>query len=81
MCHVMAKHRRPDLSRISMRLDHRAGCIARPGKATQNGKVGWWVKLSTMEKGRTISVPLLTYAYHDKRAGKVTNGIQVNERD
>lgn len=81
MRHVMSRHRRPDLSRISMRLDHRAGSIARPVKATQRGKVGWWVKLSTMEKGRKVSVPLLTYDYHAKRPGKVTNGIQINERD
>jgi len=81
MRHCMARHRKPDLSRISMRLDHRAGSIARPVKATQNGAVGWWVNLSTLEKGSKIAVPLLTYAYHDARPGRVTNGIQVNERD
>lgn len=80
MRHCMSKHRRPDLSHISMRLDHRAGSIAKPLKATQGGKVGWWVSLSTLEKGRKIAVPLLTYAYHDKRPGTVTDGIQINER-
>lgn len=81
MRHCMSKHRRPNLSRISMRLDHRAGSIARPVKATQGGRVGWWVNLSTMEKGRKITVPLLTYDYYEKRPGRVTDGIQVNERD
>ena len=78
MRHVMGRHRRPDLSRISMRLDHRAACLATPTKATQQGKVGWWVNLSTMEPGRKIAVPLLTYDYHAKRPGRVTNGVQVN---
>lgn len=78
MRHVMGRHRRPDLSRISMRLDHRAACLAAPTKATQGGKVGWWVNLSTMETGKKISVPLLTYDYHAKRPGRVTNGVQVN---
>jgi len=78
MRHVMGKHRKPDLSRISMRLDHRAACLAAPTKATQNGAVGWWVNLSTMESGKKISVPLLTYDYHAMRAGRVTNGIQIN---
>lgn len=78
MRHVMCRHRRPDLSRISMRLDHRAACLATPTKATQGGKVGWWVNLSTMEPGRKIAVPLLTYDYHAKRPGRVTNGVQVN---
>ncbi len=81
MRHCMVRHRRPDLSRISMRLDHRAGSIARPVKATQGGRVGWWVSLSTLEKGRKIAIPLLTYDYHAKRPGRVTNGIQVNERE
>ena len=81
MRHCMARHRKPNLSRISMRLDHRAGSIARPVKATQGGKVGWWVNLSTLEKGRKITVPLLTCDHHAERPGRVTNGIQVNERD
>lgn len=81
MRHVMSRHRRPDLSRISIRLDHRAGGIARPVKATQGGRVGWWVNLSTMDKGRKIQVPLLTYARHETRPGRVTDGIQINERD
>jgi len=78
MRHVMSRHRRPDLSRISMRLDHRAASLAAPTKATQGGKVGWWVNLSTMEPGRKIAVPLLTYDYHARRPGRVTNGVQVN---
>ena len=81
MRHCMARHHKPDLSRLSMRLDHRAGSIARPVKAMQGGAVSWWANLSTLEKGRKIAVPLLTYAYHDARPGRVTNGIQVNERD
>jgi putative transposase len=81
MRHVMSRHRRPDLSRISMRLDLRAAELAKPIKARQGNKVGWWINLATMEKGRKIAVPLLTYEYHDKRPGRVTNGVQVNERD
>lgn len=63
-----------------MRLDARAGALGKPVKADQRGKVGWWVRLSTMTRGRTIVIPLLTYAYHDQRRGKVANGVQVNER-
>lgn len=81
MHRVMARHRRPNLRQISMRLDTRAGALTKPLKASQGGKVGWWVKLSTMSRGRTVAIPLLTYAYHDQRRGKVANGIQVNERD
>jgi len=78
MRHVMSRHRGPDLSHISMRLDHRAADLEKPIKARQGGKVGWWINLTTMEKGRKIAVPLLTYDYHARRPGRVTNGVQVN---
>ena len=81
MRHVISRHRRPDLSRISMRLDHRAASLAAPTKATQGGKVGWWVNLSTMEKGRKIAIPLLIYKQHRLRTnrGKISNGVLVTE--
>lgn len=81
MRQVMGRHRRPDLSRLSMRLDHRAAALAAPTKADQQGRVGWWVRLATMERGRPISVPLLTYDHHWQRIrqGKVSNGVMVCE--
>jgi putative transposase len=80
MRRVMARHRRPDLRRISMRLNHRAAALAKPVAATQSGAVGWWIRLSTMTKGKPISIPLLTYSYHENRKGRVVGGVQVNER-
>lgn len=79
MRHVMSRHRRPDLRRLSMRLDHRAACLAAPTKADQQGRVGWWVNLSTMTAGSKIAVPLLTYDRHRNRKGKVSNGVLVTE--
>lgn len=79
MRHVMGRHRRPDLSRISMRLDHRAACLSAPTKADQQGRVGWWVNLSTMRAGSKIAVPLLTYDQHRSRKGRTSNGVLVTE--
>ena len=81
MRHAMGRHRRPDLSRLSMRLDQRAACLSTPAKADQQGRVGWWVRLATLERGRPISVPLLAYDHHRRRAqaGKVSNGVMVCE--
>ena len=76
---IMRRHRRPNLRHISMRLDHRAACLAAPNKATQDGNVGWWVNLSTMTKGIKIAVPLLTYERHENRRGQVSNGVLVTE--
>lgn len=78
MRRVMTRHHRPDLRRLSMRLDHRAACLAAPSKATQGGRVGWWMNLSTLEPGRKIAVPLLTHERHKTRLGRVTNGVQMN---
>ena len=78
MRHIMRRHRRPNLSHISMWLDHRAASISIPTKANQAGKVAWWVNLSTMENGQRIDVPLINYKHHKNRAGRVTNGLQVN---
>ena len=60
MRHVMRQHRRPEMRHISMRLDHRAACLEAPSKATQQDRVGWWINMSTMNKGAKIAVPLLT---------------------
>jgi len=81
MRHIMSKHNRPNLFYISMLLDERVAKLEKPTKATQGGKVGYWLKLSTMQKGKRIAVPLLTYEYHEKRKGRVIDGIQINERD
>jgi len=81
MRQVMGRHRRPDLSRLSMRLDHRAATLAAPIKADQQGRVGWWVRLATLERGRPISMPLLAHDHHRRRvrSGKVSNGVLVTE--
>ncbi len=81
MRHVMGQHRRPNLARISMRLDQRAGELSRPVRATQKGKVSWWINLSTLQKGSKVKIPLLTNPHHEKRVGQVSTGIQINERD
>lgn len=81
MRHVMSRHRRPNLARISMRLDHRVGELSRPVTATQKGKVSWWINLSTLQKGSKVKIPLLTNPYHEQRIGQVSTGIQINERD
>ena len=79
MRHVMRQHRRPDMRHISMRLDHRAASLEPPSKATQQDRVGWWINMSTMTKGTKIAVPLLTYERHEKRGGRLCNGVLVTE--
>jgi len=37
-----------------------------------------WVQFATMESGKKIHIPLESYDYHEKRAGRRTNSVQVN---
>lgn len=74
---VMAKHRRPNLAHLPMVLDARGGTLLPPKRATQNGRVGYWVRLSTMEPGHTIDVPLLAHPFHQARAGTRVKGISI----
>jgi putative transposase len=80
MRHIMSRHRKPNFSNISMRLDKRCGFISRPKHASQNGRVAWWVSISTMVSYKNITVPLLGYDYHDDRAisGTVSNGVLIS---
>ena len=74
MRHVMARHNRPDLSRVSPRLDSRiAAEIAAPRKAKT---ADLWVKLRLPNRG-TINVPLLSHHRHDQRQGELCPVVQL----
>ena len=74
MRHVMARHRRPDLSRIPMQIDQRAATLAPAAKASA---FPLWLRLSTMVKGQRIEVPLTTYPHFERRQGVRALTIQV----
>ena len=74
MRHVMARHNRPDLSRVSPRLDSRiAAEIAAPRKAKS---ADLWVRLRLPKRG-TINVPLLSHHHHDQRKGELCPVVQL----
>lgn len=66
MQRIMSRHRRPNLSRINMVIDQRAATLR---KADSAGEFPLWLRLSTMERGRKIEIPLRTYGYFDSREG------------
>jgi len=75
--HLLTRHRKPDFSRASMIVDQR--CIA----LAQSRGAGFplWARLSTLEKGKRIEIPLVTYPKYEKRAGKRALSVQISERD
>jgi putative transposase len=86
MRNVLSRHRKPNLSRVSMFVDQREASLERPrdeirGGATQNGRIGYWLGVRALD-GEWIEIPLLIYSHHENRPGVVANSIQVNlDRD
>lgn len=76
MRHVLSRHRRPDLSHINMVIDQRAVKLAQAEGAKT---FPLWARLSTLEKGYPIWVPLKTYEHCEKRQGNRALSLQVNE--
>lgn len=77
---VMAQHRRPNLAHMAMVLDVRGGAVLPPRKVDQKGKVAYWAKVSTLEAGQTIDVPLLANPHHMQRKGTRTKGIAIHRK-
>jgi len=78
MRQVISRHRKPNLSRVSMRLDVRGAQIAKPVSATQGGKVAYWLRITRMTGGSRFNVPLLAHKHHQNRQGHLAGAIQVN---
>ena len=76
--HLRNRHRKPNLARASMLIDQR--CIT---AAPANRAIAFplWARLSTLEKGKRIEVPLTSHAHFEKRQGNRAASVQVVERD
>ncbi|CAM6053381.1 unnamed protein product [Sphagnum tenellum] len=79
MRHVMGKHNRPDLSRLSPRLDVRIATIQKPTKAIH---ADLWVTLRLPNRGKVL-IPLHTNDLFNKRGGQLCSVVQLctDERD
>lgn len=71
--HVMRQHRRPDLSRISPRLDSRIACIARADKASH---ADLWATLRLPNRAR-IAIPLHGNPQFARRGGELCPVVQL----
>ena len=61
------RHRRPDRSRINAIVDQRAVQLS---NATAASAFRLWARLSTLERGQPIWVPLRKNAHHQRRRGQ-----------
>lgn len=73
---ILSKHRKPTLSRLNMVIDQRAVTVT---PAEKVGTFPLWARLSSLEKGSPIWVPLKAYERFEERKGDRALSIQVNE--
>ena len=74
MRHVMKQHRRPNLSRISPRLDDRITLSIEPSKKAKHS--GLWATLRLPGRGR-IEIPLHPSKYFEDRGGELCPVVQL----
>lgn len=82
---ALARNAKPDLSRIHMAMDHRMATLSRSKKhpaegGLQKGKFNYWIRCSTLEKGKRVDLPLLGNACFEKREGRVAGMVQLIRR-
>lgn len=73
MRHCMGKHRHPDLSRVSPRLDMRVATIEKPLTADY---ADLWAMLRLPNRG-TVAIPLLGNPRFDQRQGELCHVVQL----
>jgi putative transposase len=77
--HLLSKHRKPSMRHINMALDSKVALISE--KSLDEGKAkafDYWVRLSTLDKGKPVYIPVKTNGYYDSIPGKKKNFCQVN---
>jgi len=78
--HLLGKNRRPRFNNISMHLD---GKVVEISKKEKDGakSFDYWIKVSTLEKGKPIYIPLKANTYAEEVEGEFLNYCQVVEDD
>jgi hypothetical protein len=77
---LLNKNRKPRFNNISMHLD---GKVIDLSKKEENGakSFDYWLKVSTLEKGKPVYIPLKANTYAEKLEGEFLNYCQVVEDD
>jgi putative transposase len=74
MKNLFKKNKKPDLSKINLSLDKKVVIIEK-SKTTE---FEYWIKLSTLEAGKPVSIPLKSNKYFESIQGELKNFCQIN---
>lgn len=78
--HVLSRHKKPSFGAINMALDDKVALISKktPGKAVA---YDYWIRLSTIESGRPVYLPISTNAFFKGIPGQMKKFCQINLQD
>jgi len=76
---IFKKNRFPTFKQISMQLDQKVAKIGKK-KEDKAKEFDYWIKLSTLEKGRPIYLPVYKNSYFEEKEGRHLNFVQINEK-
>lgn len=74
--HLLKVNRLPRMKGISMALDEKVAMVA---ESNDNSLVGYWVKLSTLTRGKPIMLPVAKNKYYEAINATRANFIQLNK--
>ena len=74
--HTFKKNRFPNIKRINLQLDSKVAKIETK-KESEVVKYDYWIKLSTLEKGNPIYLPIKSNNYFENIEGKIKNFVQI----
>lgn len=75
--HVLSKHRKPSFRHINMALDSKVALLSEK-KKNKAKTFDYWIRLSTLEKGNPVYVPITTNGYFEGILGERRNFCQIN---
>lgn len=74
--HLLRVNRLPKMNGISMALDEKVAMVS---ENNNNSLVGYWIKLSTLTRGKPIMLPVAKNKYYEAMKATRANFIQLNK--
>ncbi len=74
--HILKRWKRPRFKNIQLILDSKCALVEEPKKADS---FDLWIRVSTLEKGKPVYVPVSLHEYFEEREGCLTQMVQITE--
>ena len=76
--HILKRWKKPRFKNIQLILDSKCALVEEPKKADT---FDLWIRVSTLEKGKPVYVPVSLHEYFEKRGGCLTQMVQITEAE